>query len=80
MARYFFDIHNRRFSSHDEDGQECADQDAVSEHALRILCDVARVDPLEHRHSQLGVIVRDAANHVVLTATVTLSTTWVGEA
>ena len=80
MARYFFDIHNKRFASIDEDGEECADRDAVSTHALQILCDIARADPLGHRHSQLGAIVRNEANHVVMTATVTLSTTWVGEA
>ncbi|WP_409566225.1 DUF6894 family protein [Methylobacterium sp. J-070] len=79
MAHYFFDIHDTRFSSVDEDGQECRDRDAVSEHALSILCAVARDKPLDHLHSQLGATVRDVENHVVLTATVSLSITWVGE-
>jgi uncharacterized protein DUF6894 len=80
LARYFFDIHNTKFSSRDERGQQCADQDAVSEHALRLLCDVARDRPLEHMHSQLGSTVRDETGHVVLTATASLSTTWVNGA
>ena len=80
MARYFFDIHNTRFSTVDADGHECADRDVVGEHALRILCDIARDKPLEHRHGQLGAVVRDEADHVVLTATVILSTTGGGEA
>ena len=80
MARYFFDIHNTRFSSIDEDGHECSDRDAISEQALKILCDIAREKPLEHLNGQLGVTVRDGADHVVLTASVTLSVTWVAKA
>jgi len=80
LARYFFDIHNKKFSSRDERGHECADRDAVSEHALRLLCDVARDRPLEHMHSHLGSTVRDEGGYVVLTATASLSTTWVNGA
>lgn len=80
MALYYFDIHNKKFSTVDVDGLECADRDAVSAEALRLLCTVAKDDPLEHMHSHLGAVVRNANNHVVLTATVSLSTTWVGEA
>lgn len=80
MARYFFDIHNTKFSSRDERGHECGYRDAVSEHALRLLCDVARDRPLEHMSGHLGTTVRDMGGHVVLTATVSLSTTWVNAA
>ena len=80
LARYYFDVHNKKFSSVDDEGQECADRDAVSAAALRLLCMIAKDAPLEHMHSQLGSVVRDENNHVVLTATVSLSTTWVGEA
>ena len=80
MARYFFDVHNKKFASVDDEGRECADRNEVSTEALRVLCAIAQDEPLEHLHSQLGAIVRDEANHVVLTATVSLSTTWVGDA
>lgn len=80
MARYFFDIHNTRFSSVDEEGQDCHDRDAVSEHALKILCAIARDRPLDHLNGQLGATVRDGADHVVLTANVALSVTWVAKA
>lgn len=80
MARYYFDVHNKRFSSIDDEGLECADRDAVSTEALRLLCMIAKDNPLDHMHSQLAAIVRDDKNHVVLTATVNLSATWVGEA
>ncbi|WP_373321998.1 DUF6894 family protein [Methylobacterium dankookense] len=77
MARYFFDIHNSRFSALDEFGLECADQDAVSAEALRQLCTIAKDEPLSHLHGTLGAIVRNYEHHVVLTATVSLSITWV---
>ncbi|AWN43278.1 DUF6894 family protein [Methylobacterium durans] len=80
MARYFFDIHNSKFSSRDTRGQECVGPDAVSEYALRLLCDVARERPLEHMHSRLGATVRDESDDVVLTATVSMSTTWLDAA
>lgn len=80
MPLYFFDVHNTRFSTIDDEGRECGDRTAVGAHALTILCAIAQDKPLDHLHSQLGAIVRDADNHVVQTATVSLSTTWVGEA
>ena len=80
MARYFFDVHNTKYSSVDDTGRDCADRDEVSIEALRLLCAIAQDDPLHHLHHQLGAVVRDADNHVVLTATVSLSTMWVGDA
>lgn len=76
MSRYFFDVYNTKFSTVDDVGQDCADRDAVSSEALRLLCSIAKDDPLLHLHSRLGAIVRDTNHHVVLTATVSLSTTW----
>ena len=80
MKKYFFDVHNTRFTSVDDDGRECADQDEVGAEALRVLCAIAQDDPLQHLNGRLGAVVRDADNHVVLTATVSLSTLWVGDA
>lgn len=80
MTRYYFDVHNKKFSSVDDEGMACANREAVSTQALRLLCMIAKDSPLEHMHSQLGAVVRNEDNHVVLTATVSLSTTWVGEA
>ncbi|MDR7039741.1 hypothetical protein J2X36_004519 [Methylobacterium sp. BE186] len=80
MARYFFDLHNSKFSSRDTRGHDCASRDAVSEYALRLLCDVARERPLEHMHSRLGATVRGESDDVVLTATVSMSTTWLDAA
>lgn len=80
MARYFFDVHNSKFSARDEDGQECADRDAVSAEALRQLCVIAKDDPLLHMHGTIGVIVRDEHDHVALTASLVLTAVWVGDA
>ncbi|WP_336491979.1 DUF6894 family protein [Methylobacterium nigriterrae] len=80
MPRYFFDVHNQEFSTRDDAGRDCADRERVSEIALQVLCDIAREKPLKHMHSRLGAIVRDESGEVVLTATVNLSTTWVGDA
>ncbi len=80
MARYFFDVHDKKFSSIDDEGKECADRDEVSAVALALLCAIAKDDPLGHLDNQLGAVVRGTNHHVVLTATVSLSTTWVGDA
>lgn len=80
MARYFFDVHDTTISATDDAGRECADRDEVSAEALRLLCAIAKDDPLQHLHSNLGSIVRDANNHVVLTATLSMSATWVADA
>ncbi|WP_336492722.1 DUF6894 family protein [Methylobacterium nigriterrae] len=80
MSRYFFDVHDHEFSSHDDHGRECASPDRVREIALQVLCDIAREQPLKHMHSRLGAIVRDESGEVMLTATVNLATTWVGDA
>lgn len=80
MSHYFFDIHNSTFSSKDDVGLDCVDRDQVNAHALRLLCMIAKDDPLQHMHSHLGAIVRDMGNHVVATATLSLSATWVSEA
>ncbi|WP_237481236.1 DUF6894 family protein [Lichenibacterium dinghuense] len=80
MAHYFFDIHSRTLHTTDEDGQECVDRDEVGRYALRVLCDIARDDPLLMRGGELASAVRDATDHVVMTATLNLSTIWKSEA
>ena len=80
MARFYFDVHNKKLSTIDDEGIECADRDAVQREALRLLCLIAHDDPLAHMHSQLGAIARDEANRIVLAATVSMTTTWVGGA
>ena len=79
MARYFFDVHDPRLSACDAEGVECADRAAVSEEALRALCEIAFDQPQRYLHQKLRIIVRDSADRVVLTAALGLTATWHAE-
>ncbi|KAB1069601.1 DUF6894 family protein [Methylobacterium planeticum] len=79
MARFFFDVYDPRVTYHDPDGVDCPDRAAVSEEALRALCEIAADEPGRYVDNPLRIEVRDAANRVVMTASVGLTAAWHAE-
>jgi hypothetical protein len=79
MARYYFDVHDPRLSACDSEGVECADRAAISDEALRALCEIALDQPQRYVDQKLRVVVRDSADRVVLTAALGLSAAWHAE-
>ncbi|GEP05145.1 DUF6894 family protein [Methylobacterium oxalidis] len=79
MARYFFDVHDSQVTTLDEYGAECADRAAVSDEALRVLCEIAGDWPQRHLHHGLRVTVRDTNGHIVHAAAIHLSAQWLDE-
>lgn len=80
MARYFFDVHDPRLTVCASEGVECADRAAISDEALRALCEIAADQPQCYLDRKLRVVVRDSADRVVLTAALGLSAAWHAEA
>jgi hypothetical protein len=76
MPRYFFDVHEPRFWAEDHEGTECSDRTAVTDEALRALCQIAADRPQDYAGQKLRVIVRDSHERIVLTASLSLSTAW----
>ncbi|HEV7440043.1 MAG TPA: hypothetical protein VGN94_10540 [Methylobacterium sp.] len=76
MARYFFDVHDLKLSACDHEGTDCADRKAVSDEALRALCQIAGDQPERYVSQKLRVVVRDAADQIVMTAALDLSAAW----
>jgi len=81
MSRYFFDVHEPRFSARDDEGTECSDRKVVTCEALRALCQIAADSPEGFvGHGQgLRVIVRDDQDRTVLTASLNLTAAWHAE-
>jgi hypothetical protein len=82
MARFFFDVFDPRITNYDLDGIECSDRAAVSEEALRALCEIAADEPGRpgrYVDQNLRVVVRDDAHRVVMTASVGLTAAWHAE-
>ena len=76
MSRYFFDVHEPRFLADDHEGTECSDRKAVTDEALRALCQIAADRPEDYVGQKLSVTVRDGRERTVLTATLKLSAAW----
>jgi hypothetical protein len=76
LARYFFDFHDVQLTTRDEEGTECADREAVTAEALLALCQIAEDHPDRYVDGKLRVIVRDASDRTVLTASINLSAAW----
>lgn len=76
MARYFVDFYDAQLTTHDEEGTECADREAVSAEALRALCQIAEDHPERYVDGTLRVSVRDASDRTLLTASINLSAAW----
>ncbi|WP_425324705.1 DUF6894 family protein [Methylobacterium soli] len=81
MPRYFFDLHSDCLTEWDDDGTECDGSDGVLHHALELLRESSGAEP--GQQSAPTVTARDAAGHVVLTATMKpctgASVRWAGE-
>ncbi|SFU53466.1 hypothetical protein SAMN02799631_01047 [Methylobacterium sp. 174MFSha1.1] len=80
MARYYFDIHDGQHLSRDNVGTECSGQDAIRAEAMTALPAIARdTIPKDGDRQALTVIVRNASNLTVYTATLTFASIWLGE-
>jgi hypothetical protein len=80
MARYYFDIHDGQHLVRDDVGTECSDPDAIRAEAMTALPAIARdTIPKDGDRQALTVIVRNARNLTVFTATLTFASIWLGE-
>lgn len=76
MPRYFFDTHNGEHIRDDE-GRECANSCAARTLALMTLPEIARWEALEGGDRQtFAVLVRNEADQLVYTMTLTLEGRW----
>ncbi|WP_336490120.1 DUF6894 family protein [Methylobacterium nigriterrae] len=76
MALYFFDFHDHDNSFTDDEAAEFADIKAVSEEALRALCEIVADQPHRYADQMPRMTVRDGTGKAVLAVTLTASTTW----
>ena len=80
MALYYFDIHAGRSMMRDEIGSECAGPDAVRMEAMVALPQIAQgAIPKDGDRQAYTVLVRNARNLTVYTATLTFAGLWLGE-
>ncbi len=79
MARFYFDIHDGKHDTKDDDGTEFPDLAAMRKEALSILPDIAReVMPNDGNRRDVIVDVKDGNGMVVFTATLSLVARWMG--
>lgn len=72
MPRYFFDTHDGEHAR-DEEGRECADFEAARILAMKTLPEIARwAAPGGDDRQTFTVLVRDQADQLVYTMTLTL--------
>ncbi|WP_431311154.1 DUF6894 family protein [Methylobacterium nigriterrae] len=76
MARYFFDFHDLYLTTRDDEGTECVNPSDISSEALRALCQVAGDYPGRYADQKLNVVVRDASDRTVFTASLNLTAAW----
>jgi len=79
MSRFFFDVHEPRFSVSDDEGTECSDKKVVTCEALHALCQIAADSPEGFVGQGLRIIVRDDQDRTVLTASLNLTAAWHAE-
>jgi hypothetical protein len=80
MARYYFDIHDGQHLTRDDVGTECRSPDDIKTEAMTALPEIARdIIPTDGDRQALTVIVRNASNLTVFTATLTFASIWLGE-
>ena len=76
MPRFFFDIHNG-VVTHDEDGTELPDVEAVRKHAMSVLPKIAADEiPANGDRRHFAVVVTDEDGHSVYSATLTYTGLW----
>ena len=80
MARYYFDIYDGEALRRDPEGDECDSPEAVRHEAMHALSFVAKeAIPRTASDTQaFTVLVRDANNTTVYTASLTFAGLWVG--
>jgi len=76
MARYFFDVVEPSLSARDHEGIEGLDKAAISEEALRALCEIVADQPDRYVNQRLCITVRDISDKVVFTAAMNLCSGW----
>ncbi|WP_336492005.1 DUF6894 family protein [Methylobacterium nigriterrae] len=79
MSRYFFDFHTLTLSIRDEEGTTCVNPRAVPMEAMRALCQIAGDRPDRYAGQPLNVVVRDANDRTVFTASLNLVSAWIAE-
>ena len=80
VARYYFDIHDGRSLMRDEVGSECDGPGAVRTEAMVALPEIARgAIPRDGDRQAYTVLVRDARDLTVYTATLCFAGQWVGD-
>ncbi|WP_246775839.1 DUF6894 family protein [Methylobacterium aquaticum] len=80
MGRYYFDIHDGQHLIRDNVGTECGGPDVIRAEAMTALPAIARdTIPKDGDRQALTVIVRNASNLTVYTATLTFASIWLGE-
>ena len=80
VARYYFDIHDGRSLMRDGVGSECDGPGAVRTEAMVALPEIAQgAIPKDGDRQAYTVLVRNACNLTVYTATLTFVGLWLGE-
>jgi hypothetical protein len=72
VPRYFFDIHDDVQAVSDTEGELCASPDEAGKRAAQILSEIALHEPRQDGCSNLLAPVRDEAERVVFTATLSI--------
>jgi hypothetical protein len=72
MPRYFFDIHDDVQAVSDTEGEVCAGPDEAGRRAAQILSEIALHERSQNGCSNLLALVRDEAERVVFTATLSI--------
>jgi hypothetical protein len=72
VPRYFFDIHDDVSAVSDTEGEVCASPDEAGRRAAQILSEIALHNSSQNGRSELLALVRDEAERVVFTATLSI--------
>ncbi|UVK38639.1 hypothetical protein LHFGNBLO_005831 [Mesorhizobium sp. AR10] len=79
MARYFFDIHDGKEFTGDEDGEICESLTEVSDYAVRVLPDIAREELPDGPNRLFWIKVRDEDGAYIFRASLILASAWLVE-
>jgi len=80
MERYYFDLRDEYFAVRDTKGEEWRDAHSAGERASLILSQVAGEVPLTEGQKSICATVRDEADRVVFSATLSIVGQWVDRA
>lgn len=72
MPRYFFDIHDDVLAVSDAEGEVCTNPDEAGRRAAQILLEIAQPNLNQNGCSELLALVRDEAERVVFTTTLSI--------